>query len=79
MGRHMLIKHLKNQKKLFLIVIFLWAPYENTAGHYIFVMWFLISAFFLSFVLSFFLSFFPCLISAVAHWMSTILSYMVWP
>jgi len=35
--------------------------------------------FILSFVLSFFLFFFPCLISAVADWMSTILAHMVWP
>jgi len=39
----------------------------NSAGHYIFALWFLSS------------SFFPCLISAAADWMSTILSHMVWP
>jgi len=44
---------------------------SNRAGHYIFVLWFL-----LSFYLS---SFFPSLISEVADWMSTILPHMVWP
>jgi len=42
----------------------------NTAGHYIFAMWFLSFSIFLSF---------PCLISAAADWMSTILPHMVWP
>jgi len=42
----------------------------NRAGHYIFVLWFLLSFFFL---------FFPRLISAVGDWMSTILPRMVWP
>jgi len=46
----------------------------NRAGHYIFVLWFL-----LSFFLPSFLFFFPRLISAVADWMSTILSHMMWP
>jgi len=45
----------------------------NRAGHYIFILWFLLSFFFLSFF------FFPRLISAVADWMSTILPHMVWP
>jgi len=40
----------------------------NRAGHYIFVMWFLSSFFFI-----------PRLISVVADWMSTILLHMVWP
>jgi len=39
----------------------------NTADHYIFILWFLLS------------SSFPCLISAVADWMSAILPHMVWP
>jgi len=39
----------------------------NRAGHYIFILWFLLS------------SFFPHLISAVADWMSTILPHMMWP
>jgi len=43
----------------------------NRADHYIFILWF-------GFFLSIFL-FFPCLISAAAHWMSTILLHMVWP
>ena len=43
----------------------------NRAGHYIFALWFLLS-FFLS-------SFFPCLISAAADWISTILRHMVQP
>ena len=37
---------------------------------HIFVLWFLLSSFFLSF---------PRLISAIADWMSTILAHMVWP
>jgi len=41
----------------------------NTAGHYVFALWFLSSSFF----------FIPRLISAVADWMSAILLYMVWP
>ena len=44
----------------------------NRAGHYIFMLWFLSSLFYLS-------SFFPRLISAVGDWMSTILRHMVWP
>jgi len=44
----------------------------NRAGHYIFVLWFLILSFFLSF-------FSPHLISAVVDWMSTIHLHMVWP
>jgi len=39
-------------------------------GPYIFVLWFLL-------LLSVF--FFPCLFSAIADWMSTILPHMVWP
>jgi len=31
------------------------------------------------FFVCFFLLFFPCLILAVAHWMSTIFAHMVWP
>jgi len=42
----------------------------NTADHYIFMLWF---------VLSIFLCFFPRLISAAAHWMSAILPHMVSP
>jgi len=49
---------------------FIMAALYNKAGHYIFAVWFL--SFFL-------LSFFPCLISAAADWMSTILPHMVWP
>jgi len=42
----------------------------NRADHYIFALWFLLlSVFFL----------FPRLISAVADWMSAILSRMIWP
>ena len=48
-----------------LIMAALW----NRAGHYIFVLWFLLSSSF----------FFPRLFSAVAYWMSTILPHMVWP
>jgi len=43
----------------------------NKAGHYIFILSFLLSIFLLSF--------FPRLISTVADWMSTILPRMVWP
>jgi len=42
----------------------------NRAGHYIFMLWFLSCMN---------LSFFPRLISAAAHWMSTVLRHMVWP
>jgi len=38
----------------------------NTAEHYIFILWFLLSIFF------------PRLISAVAEWMSAILAHMMW-
>jgi len=44
------------------------AVLSSRCGHYIFALWFLLSS-----------SFFPCLISAVADWMSTILAHMVWP
>jgi len=44
--------------------IFFMAALRNRGGHYI-LLWFL--------------SFFPCLISAAADWMSTILWHMVWP
>jgi len=47
-----------------LLIAALW----NTAGHYVFALWFLLSS-----------TFFPRLISAVAHWMSAILAHMVWP
>ena len=40
----------------------------NRAGHYIFILWFLLLS-----------SFFPCVFSAVADWMSTILPHMMWP
>ena len=50
----------------FLFMVALW----NRADHYIFILWFLLSIFYL---------FFPRLISAVAEWMSTILLHMVWP
>jgi len=53
------------------ILSFLMDALWNRAGHYIFILWFF---FYLS---SFFL--FPHLISAVGHWMSTILLHMVWP
>jgi len=43
----------------------------NRADHYIFMLWFVLSFFFLSF--------FPRLISAVGDWMFTILWHMVWP
>ena len=63
--------------------LFLWSPYgigqtiifmaalRSRCGHYIFALWFL-SIYLLSF-------FIPRLISAVAHWMSSILLHMVWP
>jgi len=46
----------------------------NTAGHYIFALWFLSSIFYLSIFF-----FYPRLISAAAGWMSTILPHIVWP
>ena len=67
------------------------AALRSRCGHYIFVLWFLllflwppyvigqaIYIFTLTFVLLSFFFFFPRLISAVADWMSTILSHMVW-
>jgi len=47
------------------------AALRSRCGHYIFILWFL-----LSFCL---ISFFPRLISAIADWMYTILPQMVWP
>jgi len=47
----------------------------NRADHYIFMLWFL--SFYLSIYLSIYI--FPRLISAAAHWMSTILQHVVWP
>jgi len=41
----------------------------NWAGHYIFVLSFLLSSF----------MFFPHLVSAIEYWMSTILPHMMWP
>ena len=43
------------------------AALRSRCGHYIFVLWLLLSSFFL------------LLISAVADWMSTILPHMLWP
>jgi len=51
------------------IVALFMAALWNGAGHYIFAMWFL----------SFFFFYSLPKISAVAHWMSTILLHMVWP
>ena len=48
---------------------FIMAALRSRCGHYIFAPRFL----------SIFRPFFPRLISAVADWMSTILSHMVWP
>jgi len=45
------------------------AALRSRCGHYIFILWFLLSFFFL---------FYPRLISAVGDWMSTILAHMVW-
>jgi len=47
------------------------AALRSRCGHYIFILWFLLS-FFLS-------SFCPRLISAVGDWMSAILAHTVWP
>jgi len=49
-----------------LIMVALW----NRADHYIFMLLFVLSSFFL---------FFPRLSSAAAAWMSAILPHMVWP
>jgi len=46
------------------------AALRSRCGHYIFILWFLLSFYLLSF---------PRLISGVADWMSTILQHMVWP
>ena len=50
--------------------VFVMAALRSRCGHYIFILWFLLSSSF---------SFFPRLISAVGDWMSTILPHMVWP
>jgi len=57
------IINFKNKLETYLIMVVL----RSRCGHYIFALWFLLS------------SFFPRLISAVAHWMSTILPHMMWP
>ena len=49
--------------------IFVMAAMRSRCGHYIFVVWFLLSS----------SSFFLRLFSAVADWMSTILPHVVWP
>jgi len=51
-----------------LLYLFVMVALCNTAGHYIFILWFLLLSFF-----------FPRLIIAVGDWMSTILPHMVWP
>jgi len=55
---------------LYMVMAALW----NTAGHYIFMLWFLSSTFYLLSSI-----FFPSLILAVGDWMSTILPHMVLP
>jgi len=52
-----------------LLLLFM-AALWNRAGHYIFILWFLL-------LVSIFLLF-PRLFSAIAHWMFTILPHMVW-
>jgi len=49
----------------------LWSPYVIGQTIYIFMLWFVLSSFFLFFI--------PRLISAAAGWMSAILPHMVWP
>jgi len=51
-----------------LLLLLIMAALRSRCGHYIFVLWFLLSS-------SFF--FFPRLISAVLDWMSTILLHMM--
>jgi len=51
-------------------LFFFMAALHGRCGHYVFAVWFLSSIFYLSF--------FPCLITAVAEWMSAILRHMVW-
>jgi len=53
---------------LLLLLLIIMAALCSKCGHYIFVLWFLQSSFF-----------FPCLFSAVADLMYTILPHMVWP
>jgi len=50
----------------FFTIIVIVAALWNRAGHYIFILWFL-------------LSFLSRLFSAVVHWMCAILLHMVWP
>jgi len=49
------------------VYVLFMAALRSTCGHYIFALWFLLSSS---------SSFFPRLISAVAHWMSTILPHI---
>ena len=55
------------------------AALRSRCGHYIFALWFLLLLLLLLRLLLLLLFFFPCLISAVAEWMSTILPHIVWP
>jgi len=66
-GRHLYLAGRPSRWALahILVMVAVW----NRAGHYIFALWFP------SFCLLSF--FFPCLISAAADWMSTILRYMM--
>jgi len=62
--------HLTSCSATLLLLLHFMAALSNRAGHYIFVLWFLLS-FFLS------VSFLPRPFSAVADWMSTILPHIV--
>ena len=65
------LNHIFNDSDLSIFKTMIMVAIWNGADQYIFILWFL-SIYLL-------LSFFPRLISAAAHWMSTILPQMVWP
>jgi len=68
----LLQSHLVETFISFYMLLLVIAARCNRCGHYrpIFVLWFLLSSLF---------SVFPRLISAVVHWMSTILPHIMWP
>jgi len=70
--RQITIKHTLNRYdsvafKCFYFIMAALRTVRSRCGRYIFILWFLLSSFYL----------FPRLISAVADWMPTILSHMV--
>jgi len=64
--------HVSNTSHLSSLYALVMAALWNRAGHYIFMLWFLSSIFYLLFSS-------PNLSAAVGDWTSTILRHMVWP